>query len=65
MRFFGRRNLVAETKPNEHADEDYAMLRPLGIAVAREGVPWPMVDKGGSYDFSPIDGFLAAQRRHG
>ena len=38
---------------------------PLGIAVAREGIPWPMVDKGdGDYDFSCIDPFLAAQRRH-
>ena len=38
---------------------------PLGIAVAREGIPWPFVDKGdGEYDFSCIDPFLAAQRRH-
>ena len=29
----------------EHAAEDYAILRDLGIAVAREGMPWPMVDK--------------------
>jgi beta-glucosidase/6-phospho-beta-glucosidase/beta-galactosidase len=61
----GRRNLTAELAHDAHADEDYAMLRPLGIAVAREGVPWPMVDKGnGAYDFSAIDGFLEAQRRH-
>ena len=33
--------------------------------MAREGVPWPLVDKGnGEFDFSLIDGFLAAQRRH-
>jgi beta-glucosidase/6-phospho-beta-glucosidase/beta-galactosidase len=60
----GRRDLCEETKHREHADEDYAMLRPLGIAVAREGIPWPMVDKGGTYDFSYIDEFLAAQQRH-
>jgi hypothetical protein len=60
----GRRDLCDETRHREHADEDYAMLRGLGIAVAREGVPWPMVDRGGAYDFSPIDRFLAAQRRH-
>ena len=41
------------------------MLGPLGIAVAREGIPWPMVDKGnGAYDFRCIDRFLEAQRRH-
>ncbi|HZF93232.1 MAG TPA: hypothetical protein VEZ20_00005 [Allosphingosinicella sp.] len=61
----GRRNLTAELAHDVHADEDYRMLRPLGIAVAREGIPWPMVDRGnGEYDFSAIDGFLAAQRRH-
>ena len=41
------------------------MLPGLGIAVAREGIPWPLVDKGsGEYDFSLIAEFLAAQRRH-
>jgi beta-glucosidase/6-phospho-beta-glucosidase/beta-galactosidase len=60
-----RRDLSAELRHYEHADEDYAMLPPLGIAVAREGIAWPLVDKGnGEYDFSLIDPFLAAQRRH-
>lgn len=62
----GRRDLSAELRHYQHADEDYAMLRPLGIAVVREGIPWPLVDKGnGEYDFRCIDPFLAAQRRHG
>jgi hypothetical protein len=61
----GRRDLCEETKHRVHADEDYAMLRPLGIAVAREGIPWPMVDRGGGlYDFSYIDPFIQAMRRH-
>ena len=61
----GRRDLADETRHLAHADEDYAMLRPLGIAVAREGIPWPFVDKGGGvYDFSYIKPYLAAQRRH-
>ena len=61
----GRRDLADETHHLVHADEDYAMLRPLGIAVAREGIPWPFVDKGGgNYDFTYIDQYLAAQRRH-
>lgn len=62
----GRRDLCRETQHLSHADEDYRMLRSLGIAVAREGIPWPLVDKGGGiYDFSCIDPFLAAQRRYG
>ena len=61
----GRRDLSAELQHYAHADGDYAMLGPLGIAVAREGIPWPMCDRGtGEYDFSCIDPFLDAQRRH-
>jgi beta-glucosidase/6-phospho-beta-glucosidase/beta-galactosidase len=61
----GRRDLNAETGHYAHADEDSAMLASLGIAVAREGIPWPLVETApGQYDFSPIDDFLAAQRRH-
>ena len=62
----GRRDLSAELQHYEHADEDYAMFGPIGIAVAREGIPWPLVGRaGGSFDFSCLDPFLAAQRRHG
>ncbi|HZG10282.1 MAG TPA: hypothetical protein VEZ70_15030 [Allosphingosinicella sp.] len=61
----GRRDLCEETQHRVHADEDYRFLRDLGIAVAREGIPWPMVDLGGGrYDFSYIDPFLQAQRRY-
>ena len=51
----GRRNLVAETQHDQFAYKDYELLRHLGIAVSREGIPWPLVDKGGVYDFSIID----------
>ena len=61
----GRRDVSAELQHHEHADEDYAFLASLGIAVAREGIPWPFVDEGGGeYDFSRIDAFIHAQRRH-
>lgn len=57
----GRRNLVAETRHLEHAQEDYAFLRHLGVGVAREGAPWPFIDKGnGRYDFSSIDPLIEA-----
>ena len=59
----GRRDLVAETQHREHVDEDYAFLRSLGIAVARQGIPWPFVDKGGAYDFSGLDPFIDAMNR--
>ena len=48
-----RRNLVAETRHDSHAMEDYRILHDLGIAVAREGIPWPMVDRQGRLRISP------------
>lgn len=61
----GRRNLCDETQHGRYADADYAMLASLGVGVAREGVPWPLVDRGGgSYDFSTIDPFIAAMQVH-
>jgi hypothetical protein len=43
----GRRDLAAETAaPRARARGLRRLLRELGIAVAREGVPWPMVDRG-------------------
>jgi beta-glucosidase/6-phospho-beta-glucosidase/beta-galactosidase len=56
----GRRDLVDETQHLQHAREDYQILRDLGIAVSREGIPWPLVEKRGYYDFSRIDPLLAA-----
>jgi beta-glucosidase/6-phospho-beta-glucosidase/beta-galactosidase len=56
----GRRDLVDETQHREHAREDYAMLHGLGIAVAREGIPWPLVDHGGDYDFRHVDPLIEA-----
>ncbi|WP_207429874.1 family 1 glycosylhydrolase [Sabulibacter ruber] len=59
-----RRNLVAETQHDRFVQQDYALLHKLGIAVCREGIPWPFVDKGGTYDFSCIDPMLEAMRQH-
>ncbi|MDQ3700846.1 MAG: b-glycosidase [Chloroflexota bacterium] len=69
----GRRDLVEETQHRVHAQEDYDHLRHLGIAVSREGVPWPLVERAGleqarlmgagRYDFSLIDPMIDAMRR--
>ena len=57
-----RRDLVEETAHRAQAEEDYKILRELGIAVAREGVPWPLVD-GPRYDFSFIEPMIEAAER--
>ncbi len=58
-----RRNLIRETQHDAHVREDYDLLRHLGIAVAREGIPWPLVDRGGEYDFACIDPMIEAMNR--
>ncbi len=60
----GRRDLVAETQHMEHLDEDHGFLASIGIAVAREGIPWPMVDRGGALDFSRLDPLIDSLNRH-
>jgi beta-glucosidase/6-phospho-beta-glucosidase/beta-galactosidase len=59
-----RRNLVAETQHDRFASKDYALLRQWGIAVSREGIPWPLVDHHGSYDFTLIDPMIEAMKQH-
>jgi beta-glucosidase/6-phospho-beta-glucosidase/beta-galactosidase len=59
----GRRDLVAETQHRARAADDYQILRDLGIAVSREGIPWPLVDRAGGYDFTPIDPLIEAMNR--
>ncbi|WP_207534750.1 family 1 glycosylhydrolase [Desertivirga arenae] len=51
----GRRNLIAETQHDQFLKEDYGLLHRLGIAVSREGIPWPLVDRAGYFDFSMLD----------
>jgi beta-glucosidase/6-phospho-beta-glucosidase/beta-galactosidase len=60
----GRRNLVQETGHDRYVMQDYGLLRSLGIAVSREGIPWPIVDKKGHYDFSCIDPMIEAMKTH-
>jgi hypothetical protein len=56
---------VVATGHNETVDRDYRDLRALGIHAARETVRWPLVDLGGGqYDFSSVEPFAEAARRH-
>src|SRR5215213_3413860 len=59
-----RRNLIKETGHDRYTMQDYALLRSFGIAVAREGVPWPLVDNHGVYDFSCIDPMIEAMQKN-
>lgn len=59
----GRRDLAKETQHLTCIEDDYELLRSLGIAVAREGIPWPLIDTKGEYDFSRLDPIIAAMNR--
>jgi hypothetical protein len=56
---------IAATHHDKHADEDYQRLHEMGIHAAREGMRWPLIDRGGKYDFSSVLPFVEASRRHG
>lgn len=56
---------VAATHHDQNGDEDYERLVQVGIHAAREAIRWPLVDLGaGRYDFSTVEPFVAAARRH-
>lgn len=56
---------IAATHHDHHAAEDYERLTQVGIFAAREAMRWPLIDRGrGHYDFSSVDPFIAAARRH-
>lgn len=56
---------VVATGHDHTADADYRDIAASGMRAARETVRWPLVDHGnGAYDFSSIDPFLEAARRH-
>ena len=56
---------IAATQHDHFVAEDYRRLREVGMAAAREGVRWPLVDRAGRYDFASVRSFLAAARTHG
>ena len=56
---------VSATHHDQHADADYKLLHDVGIFAAREAIRWPLVDRGGKYDFSSVEPFLEASARYG
>jgi hypothetical protein len=49
-----RLDMLASTQHDVRALEDYRLLRTQGIAAARDGVRWPLIDRGGRYDFASL-----------
>jgi hypothetical protein len=55
---------IAATEHDLHCDADYARLARVGIHAVREAIRWPLVDRAGGYDFSSVEPFARAARRH-
>jgi hypothetical protein len=55
---------IAATEHDRHCDADYARLEEVGIHAVREAIRWPLVDRNGRYDFTSVEPFIAAARRH-
>lgn len=56
---------IVATQHDVAVEHDYALLREVGLRAAREAVRWPLVDRGGRYDFASLRPFVRAARRHG
>ncbi|HVH47807.1 MAG TPA: hypothetical protein VM925_35970 [Labilithrix sp.] len=62
----GRRlDMVATTRHDELVSQDYVRLRNVGMTACRDGVPWPLVERCGRFDFSRFSPMVRAARRHG
>lgn len=64
-RFAGQRlDLIASTRHDEFALQDYTRLQDAGIRTARDGVRWHLIEKTPfRYDFSSLVPMLKAARR--
>src|SRR5215472_12836007 len=59
-----RLDLLATTRHDQFAQQDYQRLQTLGLRVAREGVPWHRVETlPGRYDFSSVRPLVEAARQ--
>lgn len=60
-----RLNMLQLTQHDLQVSGDYAMLRKINIRTVRDGICWPLMERRGRFDFSPLDPMLAAANQHG
>jgi len=56
---------VSLTSHDQSLEQDYALLTSQNIFTVRESLRWPLIDKGGSFDFSTVEALIRAGRRAG
>ncbi len=60
-----RLDMTAALQHDVYAAEDYHRMRELGMATARDGIRWHLVDRNGDYDWSSWIPMLDAACREG
>ena len=55
---------VAATQHERFVEKDYAAAAAAGLKTVREGIRWPLVDKGSGCDFRTVAPFVRAAQRH-
>jgi beta-glucosidase/6-phospho-beta-glucosidase/beta-galactosidase len=55
-----RLDLIAATQHDVLAASDYRLMNGTGLGTVRDGVRWPLIDRGASYDFSSFLPMLRA-----
>lgn len=62
----GRRlDLLAATQHDAQARDDYMRLAAFDIRTARDGLRWPLIDRGGAWDLSSLLPMVRASREAG
>jgi beta-glucosidase/6-phospho-beta-glucosidase/beta-galactosidase len=61
----GRRlDMIAATQHDIQVDQDYQLLKSVGIRTVRDAVRWPLVERNGTFDFSSLAPMLVAAEKH-
>jgi hypothetical protein len=60
-----RIDMTAALQHDRFAAEDFRRLREAGMATARDGLRWHLIDRGGTYDWSSWLPMLQAARQEG
>jgi beta-glucosidase/6-phospho-beta-glucosidase/beta-galactosidase len=61
----GRRlNMIQLTQHDRQVADDYELLRGFNIRSIRDGTCWPLIERGGTFDFSSFAPMLEAANRH-
>jgi beta-glucosidase/6-phospho-beta-glucosidase/beta-galactosidase len=59
-----RLDMLALTQHDIHVSADYDLLREFNIRTVRDGTSWPLIERGGKFDFSSLVPMLEAAREH-